>query len=240
MKYLILSDIHSNLHALEAFLETASQKGYDSLVCLGDIVGYGAFPDECISIIKEKADIALLGNHDSAATGGDIRNFNPYAKAAAQWTRKHISRAGKSYLKKLPYSHIIEKSEFVHASPDNPSAWRYIMSIYNAGDAFRTTGSDRIFIGHTHIPAVYEKAGDEVKMSFPDKSILSADVRYIINAGSVGQPRNSDNRACGILYDSDADEAEYIRVEYDIDSASKAILDAGLPEFLAQRLARGL
>ncbi len=203
MRYLILSDIHSNLHAFEAFMKEAGQKGYDYMVCLGDIVGYGAFPNECIEAVSDTADYVILGNHDEAALGGDISFFNPYAKAAVQWTRKKLSRSGKSYLKKLPMKYEAGIHEFVHSSPANPSSWQYIMSVYNAQNALAATGKNRIFIGHTHIPVIYENYSGCTRMEFAGEYILNEERRYIINAGSVGQPRNSDNRACGLIYDAE-------------------------------------
>ncbi|MFO8062930.1 MAG: metallophosphoesterase family protein [bacterium] len=241
MKYFIVSDIHSNLEALESVLDEKDSHHSDSqLVCLGDIVGYGPSPNECIEMIFERTEHTFLGNHDSAVTGStSSERFNSYAREAIQWTREHISRENLSKLRSMHLGRHFDDFLAVHASPSDPRSWIYITSIYAAYKEFKAVDDRVIFIGHTHIPAVFSM-NNEVEMTLQDSVDLDRDKRYIINAGSVGQPRNGDPRACCAVFDTEKMEVMYIKKEYDIDKTAKKIRDAGLPGFLSDRLKRGV
>lgn len=242
MKHLFISDIHSNLVALDALLKKADgiSKKY-SVVCIGDIVGYGAQPNECMERITGLTDKIVLGNHDAGVIGKtDIRMFNYSAKEAIIWTREKMSRKHLKRLNDIPY--IIAEKNFavVHSSPSNPEYWNYIDSIYEAQDEFKVTGFELTFIGHTHIPLIYRLKNEEVNMLFDEHLECEKNARYIVNVGSVGQPRNKDNRACAVLFDNEEGTLDYIKAEYNIKSAQEKILEAHLPKFLAERLERGL
>lgn len=242
MKYLIVSDIHSNYIALTAILEKALERfGYTDIICLGDIVGYGAQPNECADKIFSLTDKIVLGNHDAGVIGRtDIRMFNYSAKEAINWTRDNLKKEHLKHFTKLKYGFTQSNAHFVHSSPSNPEYWNYINSIYEAQDEFGEVKHDIVFVGHTHIPLIYKMKGAEVKMQTPDSLTFEKGMRFIVNAGSVGQPRNNDARACALFYDEEKSYIEYLRVEYDVKSAQKLIIEAHLPHFLAERLERGL
>ncbi len=221
--YAIISDIHGNLHALEAVLENIKMDNADRVICLGDLVGYGAYPNEVISLTREISDVILAGNHDHAAVGlTDITIFNQYAFNAAVWTRDKLSDDNTRFLKQIPFTHSESDLIFAHATPIYPEKWLYVFSNTDAADVMEQTEYGTAFIGHSHVPFDYR-------------------TRYgrLINVGSVGQPRDGDPRAAYCLYDSDSGEARLYRVEYDKVAAGDAIRDAGLPEFLADRLSMG-
>jgi len=242
MKYLFISDIHSNLDALDSILKKANELYSDySVICVGDIVGYGAQPNECMDRVISLTEKTVLGNHDAGVIGRtDIRMFNYSAKEAILWTKNKLSSVNVRNLQSMPY--ILKEKSFtaVHSSPSNPEYWNYIDSIYEAQDEFNATETTFTFIGHTHIPLVYRLKKEEVKMLFEEHIECEDDARYIVNVGSVGQPRNQDNRACALVYDEQEKTLDFIKAEYDIKSAQKKILNAKLPKFLAERLERGL
>ncbi|MGE3062737.1 MAG: metallophosphoesterase [bacterium] len=242
MKYLFLSDVHSNYDALESILKKADLISTDySVICVGDIVGYGAEPNECMERILKLTDNIVLGNHDAGVIGkADIRMFNYSAKEAIIWTREKLKRENLKKIYEFPY--LLRENNFavVHSSPSNPEYWNYIDSIYEAQDEFKVTDFHLIFIGHTHIPLVYCQKSETVRIMFDEKIECERNCRYIVNVGSVGQPRNQDNRACALFYDSDVNTLQYVKAEYDIKSAQRKILEAHLPKFLAERLERGL
>ncbi|MBZ0264613.1 metallophosphatase family protein [bacterium] len=223
MKYAFISDIHGNLHALTTVLEHIENENVDQIVCLGDLVGYGAFPNEVIEAVKSVTDIVIAGNHDHAALGlTDIRAFNQYAFQAALWTRKTLTEENRQYLLNLPLSHQEKDLYFVHASPVQPEQWFYIFSDYDAEHAMRYAPTSTVFVGHTHVPRDHRTRRGR-----------------LINVGSVGQPRDGNPEAAYTLFDSESGERRLMRVEYDVHAAGKAILEAGLPQFLAERILAG-
>jgi diadenosine tetraphosphatase ApaH/serine/threonine PP2A family protein phosphatase len=242
VKHLIFSDIHSNLEALEAVLEHASDNGVDSIMCLGDFVGYGANPNECVQRVAGLANVsAVLGNHDAAVLDPSQRDFfNPVAKAGIFHSEQQTEEASKEYLRALPMT--VESPDgflAVHSSPDYPEAWTYVLEPLEAADAFHAMAHPVAFIGHTHFPAVHSDNGI-VKPFIPGDHIKpEPDRKVLINVGSVGQPRDGDSRAAYVIYDTDERTIDIFRVEYDIDAAAAKILDAGLPPMLADRLRRG-
>jgi predicted phosphodiesterase len=241
----IISDIHGNLHALEKVLSELNRSSVDEIWCLGDIIGYGAFPSECIEIIKENCSIILGGNHDLAAAGNVVlSDFNYEARVAVEWTVEQLSADELSFLGSLsPVKKIeFEKRSLLlsHGSPVDP-VWEYVFSasdVVRALYAMEERCSDICFLGHSHIQFAAYEVGGEVFMERPEKFNAFKFIPAVINPGSVGQPRDYDPRA-GYLILSDDGEIEFGKVEYDIDAASAAILDAGLPAFLAARLRVG-
>ncbi|MDD3803152.1 MAG: metallophosphoesterase family protein [bacterium] len=242
MNYLLISDVHSNYQALEAIFQKADSVSTDyNTICVGDIVGYGAQPNECMETILRKTGKVVLGNHDAGVIGKtDIRMFNYSAREAIIWTRENLKKENLKKLYDLPY--LITEGDFavVHSSPSNPEYWNYIDSVYEAQDEFKVTDYRITFIGHTHIPLVYSMKNENVRMTFDEIIKCESGCRYIVNVGSVGQPRNQDKRACALLYDSDKREMRYLKADYDVKEAQAKILEARLPKFLAERLERGL
>ncbi len=242
MKYVILSDIHSNYEALNTVLDYINKNLSDySFICLGDIIGYGPSPVECLDEIFSRTKKIVLGNHDAGVIGKtEIMYFNKYAKESIEWTRKQISRKHKSLLKKLNYSIEENGILFTHTDPSNPASWSYILSIYDAYEQFSNIENKISFIGHTHIPLVYEFNGEKVRINFDEIINIEENKRYIVNVGSIGQPRNGDNRASFVIFDTEFNNFEFVKLDYNISAVQKKILDNNLPDVLAKRLAEGL
>lgn len=244
MRYGILSDIHGNLEALDAVLEAMAGERIGHYLCLGDIVGYGASPNACLDRVTGLTTDVIAGNHDHAAIGKlDISTFNPYAAEAAQWTRRQLTPDGRRYLGGLPYVRRNDDLFIVHASPARPEEWTYLTSPWQADEAFETlpAGVALCTLGHTHTPMIFEKrnAEERSKPIPPTALELASEHRYIVNVGSVGQPRDGDPRAAYCVYDSEMKQIEIKRVPYDLESAQRKIRKAGLPDLLAERLELG-
>jgi diadenosine tetraphosphatase ApaH/serine/threonine PP2A family protein phosphatase len=241
MKYAIILDIHGNLEALHSVLSDIDKKNIDEILCLGDVVGYGPNPNECVDIIREKARITLAGNHDYAPLGKiDLTYFNPWAKNAIDWTENRLTQASKEFLLNLPLKQEMNGFTIVHATPQNPHEWYYITSLEEAIINFPEFEGQVCFVGHSHVPLVValdEEGEYRVVRSNPLK--FSENERYIINVGSVGQPRDLDPRAAYALFDSREKVYELLRIEYDLAETQRKIRESGLPEFLAVRLERG-
>lgn len=239
MRYGIISDIHSNLEALEAVLDDARRQHIDSFICLGDIVGYGANPNECIQRVRELTEQVVVGNHDHAAVGlTDVSYFNLHAKQAVLWTAQVLSSEHSDYLSKLPFTLHVADLLFVHATPSEPPAWNYLFSLQMALAEFDVFDDRCCFIGHSHQPVIFsQKDGDLTWRG--ETLVCSPGNRYIVNVGSVGQPRDGDSRACYAIFDDRGKQLQLRRVAYDVQMAQRKILQAGLPPILAIRLARG-
>ncbi len=239
MLYGIISDIHSNLEALEAVLRDAEQRHIDSFICLGDIVGYGASPNECVQHIRELTGHVVVGNHDYASVGlTDISCFNLYAKRAVMWTAKVISEEHSDYLSKLPLTAQVDDLFLVHSTPSDPTAWNYLCSPQLALIEFDAFQGRCCFIGHSHKPVIFSQRDGELPWR-NEMLMCSPNERYIINVGSVGQPRDGDPRACYGIFDDQVGKLLLRRVTYDVQTAQRKILQAGLPPVLAVRLAHG-
>lgn len=241
MRYAIISDIHANLEALVATLEAVEKAGVDKVVCLGDIVGYGADPNECIEMVRRYCDVAILGNHDAAACGlDDAEGFNPIAREAIMWTREALSEANVEFLRALPRrGEMGEDFVYVHGALSDPD--KYITSTFAACGEFPLMGDVGLcFFGHTHVAVHYVLEGSRVTEGVEGELRLVAGRKYLVNPGSVGQPRDRDPRAAHLVYDSGGRLIERGRVEYDIDRAHDKILQAGLDPRLAVRLYFGL
>lgn len=223
----IVSDIHGNLEALTTALKSLEKRRVEKLYCLGDVVGYGANPSECLGLTRERAEIILLGNHDAAAAGKEsLEYFNPYAREAAIWTQRILDRDQREFLAGLPYEEIRGEMHLVHSAPERPQEWDYLFSAFDAYDQFPHVKGRDCFVGHSHVPGEYCEGREETS-------------RRIINVGSVGQPRDGDPRLCYVIYDDESRELEFVREEYDMETAAHKIIEAGLPRFLAQRLFYG-
>lgn len=244
MRVLILSDIHANLPALEAVLEGA-QGEYDAAWCLGDIVGYGPWPDECVQRVQDLAAVSVIGNHDWAALGRmDVEDFNPEARRAVLWTAEHLSEASRAWLAGLPSQPVaVEGCTLTHASPRDP-IWEYVIYPAVALANFERFTTRCCLVGHTHVPAIHLLTAGEKKSSvmapvFGQGMTLKDHTRAILNPGSVGQPRDNDRRAAYALLDTEKGIWEPRRIEYNIEQTQRGMRQAGLPERLINRLAFG-
>ncbi|MDZ7724667.1 MAG: metallophosphoesterase family protein [candidate division KSB1 bacterium] len=240
MKYALISDIHGNLAALDRVLQFLDSCEYDKLVCLGDIVGYGPDPNACCERIREKADIVLLGNHDQAAIGRmDISYFNRYARQAIAWTGLRLQSECRSFLADGLVQAEIDDALCVHASPFEPENWHYVMSRIDALQAFQAFSQHTCFVGHSHAPMIAVEANDTIVLQAGESLDLHPDNRYIINVGSVGQPRDTNPKACVGFYDSSDQTYKLIRLKYDIAETQEKMREQKLPQFLIERLAVG-
>lgn len=241
MLNLIISDIHANLTALEAVLSNVGE--FDGAWCLGDLVGYGPDPDECISRIRQLPNlICLIGNHDAAVLSQiDTDAFNPEARQTITWTQNVISPDNIDFLKSLADKIRIDEVTLAHGSPRQP-VWEYLLDTYSATRSFKYFETNYCFVGHTHLPSIFHMIDDKhaITLSIPNPNEkIELSPRAILNAGSVGQPRDRDTRAAYALYDTDAHTWEYRRTAYDIPSVQKRMEDAGLPIRHIQRLSAG-
>jgi diadenosine tetraphosphatase ApaH/serine/threonine PP2A family protein phosphatase len=245
MRYAVLSDIHGNAEALAAVLADADDQGARSVLCLGDMVGYGAEPVTCLETMGDRAIVVVAGNHEQGAAGlMDLAWFNPAARAAAVWTRERLAGDHRRYLAGLPLVATVGEASLVHASPDHPDEWEYLVAPEDGFGAFAAFASRLCFVGHSHLPAVWSlgSSGPDFTGRFaawPHRIRLEAGRRYLINVGSVGQPRDRDPRAAYAIWDLDAGLVVIRRVPYDTEAAARKILAAGLPAVLAERLAGG-
>ncbi|MEM7260724.1 MAG: metallophosphoesterase family protein [Planctomycetota bacterium] len=239
MRYAIISDIHGNREALDTVLASIAEQNCDEIICLGDIVGYGAEPGYCLDKIREISKVVVAGNHDYAALGKiNIDYFNPHARQATLWTRDQLSEDQKQYLADLPLTVVLEKCTVVHGSLDSPELFDYIQTSYDAYLTMEQLTNQVCFIGHSHVPITF-LLDEVITYTLDPKIDLSAYAKAIVNVGSVGQPRDNNPLACFAIYDDGSSEVELIRVEYDIERSAAKILEAGLPDFLAERLIVG-
>lgn len=242
MRYAVISDIHSNLEALTAFLKKADALEVDKVVCLGDIVGYNANPNECVELVKERKILALLGNHDSRVAGfEEPTDFNFQAASAVYWTRSAIKPENIEFLKTLPRTLVVNKKFLaVHGWVNDTD--RYI---FGSRDALANFGlmneakSSLCFFGHTHVPVAYAKDGETVSMKAGESVAIEKEKSYLINPGSIGQPRDRDPRASFLVYDDKKSQVTFFKIDYDITATAEKIIEAGLPERLAERLKLG-
>jgi len=244
LKVAILSDIHGNLEGLEAALADIAANGITRIWCLGDVVGYGASPNECTERVRGFAEACVLGNHDEVCLGrGRIEYFNSVARMAAMWTQGVMSPATREYLEASPMTVPLEvnstKGLLVHASPYFPEDWHYILSEHDAMAAFGSCSDPLIFVGHSHVPGIFLEADGQVTHHRALTFQMQPGVRCLVNVGSVGQPRDGDPRAAWCLVDTDEHSVTVRRVAYDVELAQRKIREAGLPEILASRLSWG-
>lgn len=243
MRIAIISDVHSNFEALSVVVEHCRTLAIDEFVCLGDVVGYGADPNPCCELIREIGAVTLLGNHDAATIGVmDTDYYYDAARDALFWTRDILTPENFRWLYSLPYTHRRENLGFYHAAPIIPSGFYYVVSTSDAEKHSRVFGrlEEFNFVGHSHLTNTYALSGERVRdtTNKPVRSVKGA--KWIINVGSVGQPRDRDNRSCFGVFDTDAQTFEHVRLSYDIDATAQKILRAGLHEKFARRLYLGV
>ena len=244
MRRAIISDIHSNLAAFQAVLRDIDERGgVDRIWCLGDIVGYGPDPRECITLLRQHDHICVAGNHDWGALEKiDLSDFNPDAAAACRWNRQQLGPDEVDYLAKLPLT--LHEGDFTlaHGSPREP-IWEYLLSIYSAKVSFDYFETKFCLVGHSHVPLVFEQSGDNgdcLLHEIPQDTILGlGENRLIINPGSAGQPRDGDNRASYAIYDSGQGTVEYCRIPYDFSITQQKMAEHRLPPRLIDRLSHG-
>ena len=240
MRIAVLSDIHSNLEALDSVLKRIEEDGIDEILCAGDLVGYGADPNECVERVKKCSSAVVCGNHDYAAVGlADPDFFNSVARNAVVWTGEQLTESNKNYLIKLPLSLSRDGFRLVHASPSRPEKWNYIFHTVEANRELHSFGEKVCFIGHSHKPIFFRSDGIDCRMSSEESIEFKDNERYLVNVGSVGQPRDGDPRACFAVYSPDEGWVKLIRIAYDIQAAQKKMALAGLPRVLAERLSYG-
>lgn len=239
----IISDIHGNLHALQATLDALSELQVDRIICCGDLVGYGANPNEVVDLIREREIPAIAGNHDHAALLlTDISYFNQVAKEAVLWTKKVLTEKNTEFLRELPlYIRDTENDVFfVHASPKDPAEWNYIITMGDARMNFNYFTETACFVGHSHQPFIIENNEGSLHCSTRPDIEVKEGCRYLVNVGSVGQPRDRKAKPCFVVYDVEKKLIEIKRTTYDLPAAQRAIIEAGLPRELAERLEYGI
>ena len=243
MRVAVLSDIHSNLAALEAVLADAEAAGADDFWCLGDTVGYGPQPRECLAVVRDRCSLTLAGNHDLGSTGAvSLVDFNPYAAAANRWTGTMLTPDDRDFLDSLPSLLTWKDVTLAHGSPREP-VWEYVVSGPVAEANFATFATPCCFVGHSHLPFHCREPQDgdlpQLYRFTEEAEVDLSEGRFIVNPGSVGQPRDGDSRASYALFDMDRRCVVLRRVAYDIEETQQRIRYAGLPEQLAARLSLG-
>ncbi|MGI8988190.1 MAG: metallophosphoesterase family protein [Bryobacteraceae bacterium] len=246
MRYLVLSDIHSNWEALQAALDSAKGQ-YDRILCCGDLVGYGADPNPVLDWARENVHLVVRGNHDRACAGMEnLEWFNPVARLATIWTQGELTQENSRWVRNLPKGPLaVEKFQLIHGSPLHED--EYLVGVSDASQAFPYLETPLVFFGHTHLQGGFMWCRQNVqaigKPHPPRQSQmlldLDPDCAYLVNPGSIGQPRDGDSRASYVLFDPSDGFLFYRRVSYDIETAQRKIRNAGLPELLAKRLAVG-
>ena len=240
MKFAAISDVHGNLEALQAVLKDIKRRGFHRIFFLGDAVGYGPNPNECVEILKNACSVLLAGNHDWAALGlTDIEYFNEYAKASLLWTRKTLTDESRKIIGTFPIIKSMKKENLllVHSSPKEPEEWHYLLTLWDAEINFHYANERICIIGHSHVPFVIERLPSGEMITYRKEAVLGDEKRYIINSGSVGQPRDRDPRASYITINNN--QVEIVRVEYNTEETQRKMHKAGLPLPLIERLSQG-
>ncbi len=239
MKFAVIADIHANLEALQVVLEDTRQQGCTHYVCLGDVVGYNANPRECLEIVRSMGMPCVKGTHDDyCSTEEPLDGFNPAAATAVNWTRAQLSDADKAWLRELKYVRMVQTFTLVHATLDGPQRWGYVFDKLAAAASFPYQNTQVCFFGHTHVPVAFVR-DSVVRGGTYSKFKVEPRKKYFVNVGAVGQPRDNNPKAAYVVFDPREGTIELRRLDYDIPTAQKKILDAGLPPRLAERLASG-
>jgi len=241
MRYGIFADIHANLEALDKVIAAYKNEAIDKYLCLGDIVGYATNPNECCQKVKEIASITVAGNHDWASVDlFSLNYFNRYAKEAILWTKEHLSKDNGYFLSTLKLVYQNEDLTLVHGTLNNPADFNYLIDIEAAQETFKLMQTKVCFVGHSHVPGIFVKDKNGYLGYLEDNLITLKDQNYyIINVGSVGQPRDGSPLATYCIYDTEKKEVSIKRVSYDFQTTRKKIIQAGLPAFLGNRLMIG-
>ncbi|MCL2182448.1 MAG: metallophosphatase family protein [Chitinispirillia bacterium] len=242
MKLAFISDIHANLEALESVLADIDSKEIDDIYCLGDVVGYGANPNECVEIVSKRCKSVLLGNHDAVATGLlTTQHFNVHARIAIEWTAGELTSENKKFLAAQPLAKTVDDFTMVHATPYQPGMWYYITSLEEAYFNFQSFDTRICLVGHTHIPMIIALDEEEIYVH-QDKSISfdeRENLRLLINIGSVGQPRDRHPESSYGILDTGEKKFSLYRVPYDIAKTQSKMKKIKMPDFLVNRLAEG-
>lgn len=242
MRLALLSDIHGNLEALQAVLRDIETRQVDQLICLGDVVGYGCDPAACLELVTAHCSVTLMGNHEHAVLGSlDEHSLNDLAQASMLWTREHLSDTQwPKTIAAFPLEHRIDVLHLVHASPDSPDEWQYILTPAAARRSFACTDAWITCFGHTHLPTIFAISEDGLCRSrFGHDFQPLHENRYLVNVGSVGQPRDDDPRSCYVLYDTATEDVYYHRVPYDYTQTQRKMAAVNAPPLLIERLAVG-
>jgi predicted phosphodiesterase len=236
----VISDIHGNLHALESVLRSVEAESPDEVWCLGDLVGYGPQPNRCCELVAERADVCLIGNHDLGVLGRiDLEDFSPDAAASARWTADVLEDEPRRYLESLSPEAALERAELFHASPRDP-VWEYVLAPEVAFLSLEATEKPLVLVGHSHVALRF--GAEELLLALGEEGseVDLSSQRWLLNPGSVGQPRDGNARAAWLLLDFEAQTAAYRRVEYPVEKTQAEIRERGLPEPLALRLESGV
>ncbi len=239
MRYAIIADIHANLEAFNTVMADAKAMNCTHYACLGDVVGYNANPKECLDIVRSMNIPCVKGNHDeycSAET--DLEGFNPHAQEAINWTRNQLTEDDRKWLRDLRYIRLVASFSIVHATLDGPQRWGYVFDKLAAAASFTYQNTSVCFFGHTHVPVAFVR-DSMVRGGTYSKFKIEPGKKYFVNVGSVGQPRDGNPKASYVVYDLDEGSIEIRRLDYDIATTQRKILEAGLPPRLAHRLAEG-
>jgi diadenosine tetraphosphatase ApaH/serine/threonine PP2A family protein phosphatase len=241
MRLAVISDVHANEHALRAVLEAIDDSAPEALWCLGDVVGYGPAPNRCCELVAERADLCLVGNHDLVVLGElAVATFNDEAAAAALWTRASLDARSRKFLAGLRPEASRNDVELFHASPRDP-VWEYVLSAETAYAGLVATTAPVVLVGHSHVALAFGLVGDELRGDLaPGGTVIDLDGRWLLNPGSVGQPRDGDPRAAWLELDTGRGTARFHRVEYPVERTQADMRGHGLPEPLAERLAFGV
>jgi predicted phosphodiesterase len=240
MKYAIIADIHANLEALNTVLADIKNQNCTHVACLGDVVGYNANPKECLDIVRAMNVPVVKGNHDEyCSTENDLEGFNPHAAEAINWTRDQLTPDDRQWLRDLKYMRLVTSFTLVHATLDQPQRWGYVFDKLAAAASFTYQNTSVCFFGHTHVPLAFVKDAGQVRGGTYSKFKIEPGKKYFINVGSVGQSRDGVPKATYVVYDMQEQSIELRRLDYDMATTQKKILDAGLPARLAERLALG-
>lgn len=239
MRYILISDIHGNLEALQAVLEFVHRLEPYQLYCLGDVVGYGADPRQCLEVLQDEANLILAGNHDLAVAGViNSESFNPMASEVVRWTRRALDEDDLEALSNMPLVYIDGDYLFTHASPIDPMDFPYIRTLDDVAKVLSSIGQRFCFVGHTHLPvlvSMHERTG-ALEIVRESRVRIKNGYRYFVNAGSTGQPRDSNPDACVVILDEQDETIEFLRIPYNITACQSKIISEGLPSYLAERL----
>ena len=239
MRYAVIADIHANLEALEVVLADTKEQKCTHYCCVGDVVGYNANPKECLDIVRSMGMPVVKGNHDEyCSSEEDLEGFNPHAAEAVNWTRKQLSKEDRLWLRELKYVRLVASFSMVHATLDGPQRWGYVFDKLAAAASFTYQNTSVCFFGHTHVPVAFVR-DSMVRGGTYSKFRVEPGKKYFVNVGAVGQPRDGNPKCGYVVYDLDEGTIELRRLDYDIPKAQKKIMEAGLPQRLADRLALG-
>ncbi len=240
MRIAVISDIHGNREAIDTVLAVIDSMDCEKIFCLGDVVGYGPDPGYCVELIGKRSEVTLAGNHEYAVLGKiNVDYFNPHARQATLWTRDQLTESQIQTISAYPLTHVWEKCTFVHGTLDSPDLFDYIQTSYDAHLSLARLETKVCFIGHSHVPVAFLQTDDVITYSTDPSIDLGYAVKSIVNVGSVGQPRDGNPNASFATFDTVTEIVELHRIPYDLAATQIKIMEAGLPAFLAERLAVG-